>query len=134
MRRRLLLLILLVTAISLSIVTVLKIRPEVTRKGDMFILSETSGILLYDIVTDNTMNCDLATFSSIVNNMKEDGFVIESKETSKDEIDVVLSKDNQKFRIQYKRDGSFVSLGIPYEKSFIPLTYISKEVLSNLTE
>lgn len=81
----------------------------------------------YEVISDNTMTCNLATVSVILYKMRNDGFNLVKSDVSDKTIDLVVQKDDCSIRIMYGKDGSFASIASPYEKSYLPMTYINEE-------
>lgn len=108
-------LLILFIAIGLAASTVVFI-PMVKTDDSMFILTAVQDSMKYERLTDNTMKCDLATYSNIVLKMLEDGYEITDEEYSEDFIDIVLSQNGVSYRLYYEQSGDFISLSDVYEK------------------
>lgn len=96
-------------------------------RDKMHLLSSAS-IGYYEVEDDNRVQCDLETFSFIVNEMVADNYKLVSLEETKDFIEVSLSNEELSFRLHYTNDGNFVSICKVYEKSYVPLTYINEKL------
>lgn len=101
-------------------------------RDKMHLLSSAS-LGYYEVEDDNRVQCDLETFSFIVNEMVADNYKLVSLEETKDFIEVSLSNEELSFRLHYTNDGNFVSICKVYEKSYVPLTYINRN-LSEIEE
>ncbi len=97
-------------------------------RDKMHLLSSAS-LGYYEVEDDNRVQCDLETFSFIVNEMVADNYKLVSLEETKDFIEVSLSNEELSFRLHYTNDGNFVSICKVYEKSYVPLTYIKQRLL-----
>ena len=100
--------------------------PVIKVNNSMFRLMMVHDSKKYERLTDNTMKCDLVTYSNIVLMMIEDGYVITSEESSDEFIDVVLTQGDTSYRLYYEASEDFISLSNVYEKSYIPMTYINE--------
>lgn len=96
-------------------------------RDKMHLLSSAS-LGYYEVEDDNRVQCDLETFSFIVNEMVADNYKLMSLEETKDFIEVSLSNEELSFRLHYTNDGNFVSICKVYEKSYVPLTYINEKL------
>jgi hypothetical protein len=96
-------------------------------RDKMHLLSSAS-LGYYEVEDDNRVQCDLETFSFIVNEMVADNYKLVSLEETKDFIEVSLSNEELSFRLHYTNDGNFVSICKVYEKSYVPLTYINEKL------
>lgn len=96
-------------------------------RNKMHLLSSAS-LSYYEVEDDNRVQCDLETFSFIVNEMVADNYELVSLEETKDFIEVSLSNEELSFRLHYTNDGNFVSICKVYEKSYVPLTYINEKL------
>lgn len=96
-------------------------------RDNMHLLSSAS-LGYYEVEDDNRVQCDLETFSFIVNEMVADNYKLISLEEAKDFIEVSLSNEELSFRLHYTNDGNFVSICKVYEKSYVPLTYINEKL------
>ena len=113
--------------IVLCFVLKLKLEPDLYVEKDVMHLLSTDKFCSYETTeSTNVLNCDLATYSAIINNMVADGFNMMSKEESKDFIDIVLKKDSLSFRLHYDSNEVLTSICDVYEKSYIPFTYINE--------
>lgn len=104
-----------------------RIKPRVEVDSSMYLLSEISTPMKYEVISDNTMTCNLATISVILYKMRNDGFNLVKSDISDETIDLIVRNDDCSIRIMYGKDGSFASIASPYEKSYLPMTYISEE-------
>lgn len=96
-------------------------------RDKMHLLSSAS-LGYYEVEDDNRVQCDLETFSFIVNEMVADNYKLVSLEETKDFIEVSLSNEELSFRLHYTNDGNFMSICKVYEKSYVPLTYINEKL------
>lgn len=127
MKHKVSLLLLILTFCGVVIIYFISTLPRVNITSD-FVLSDYKGEgIYYSIEETNMMICDLTTVSIIINRMLEDGYSLRDIERTDKLIDVILSKDDLKIRIHYTNDGTFTSVAVPYQKSFVPLTYISEK-------
>lgn len=112
--------------IILCIVLVKSETPEMLLEKDMLYRLNTEDFGYYEITeSTNIINCDLMTFSSIVNRMTSDGYVIVKEDNTSDFIDVLLSNNDLSFRLHYSHNEILTSICKVYEKSYIPFTYIT---------
>jgi hypothetical protein len=101
-------------------------QPKVTVSKNMYLLDGDAKPIDYEIISDNTMTCNLATVSNVIANMENDGFAITEAKAATDSLDIILSRDDCKIRVYYQIDGNFASIAVPYEKSYLPITYINE--------
>ena len=105
-----------------------KTKPKfIIEQGQLQLLTEVE-CGLYEMTSElNVINCDLATVSYIVQQMRDDEFEIEQVVTNKVYMDVFLNRDIDTYRLHYTKDGTLISICNNYEKSFVPFTYINEE-------
>lgn len=101
---------------------------NISVERDKMHLLSSASLGYYEVEDDNRVQCDLETFSFIVNEMVADNYKLISLEETKDFIEVSLSNEELSFRLHYTNDGNFVSICKVYEKSYVPLTYINKKL------
>lgn len=101
---------------------------NISVERDKMHLLSSASIGYYEVEDDNRVQCDLETFSFIVNEMVADNYKLVSLEETKDFIEVSLSNEELSFRLHYTNDGNFVSICKVYEKSYVPLTYINEKL------
>lgn len=92
---------------------------------ELHILSRQDDPGFYRQASPNVYYADMVTFSNIVSNMCEDGFVVEAVESSDEELDVILTKDEESYRLHYYSEQLMIVIGKCYEKSYIPYSYIN---------
>lgn len=123
----------LVLVIELLVICVLVLLyergTEVKLVGDTttnLLLADIGNEYNYCISTDNTMECDLATISSIYKNMVNAGFEITMLKDVDNEkgLDMLAKKGDITCRMRWEKSGYFANISEPYEKSYLPLTYI----------
>ena len=121
---RIILLIILFIALNIpsELETVQYIRNE-----NMFLLTSLSGDLQYTLQSETTMSCDLSTITQLILNMENDGFQRKILNTNENSIDIIIEREEEKYRLRYERTGDFTCIGTQYEKSYLPLTYISEK-------
>lgn len=78
----------------------------------------------YSIVSDTTIKCDLKTVSAMVVRMCNDGYTLETCEETYDTIEMILTNDNEIHHLRYLSNGDLTNISAPYEKSYVPFTYI----------
>lgn len=103
-----------------------KINTSVER--DKLHLLSSASLGYYEVEDDNRVQCDLETFSFIVNAMVADNYELLNLEETIDFIEVSLSNEELSFRLHYTNDGNFMSICKVYEKSYVPLTYINEKL------
>lgn len=101
---------------------------NISVEWDKMHLLSSASLSYYEVEDDNRVQCDLETFSFIVNEMVADNYELVSLEETKDFIEVSLSNEELSFRLHYTNDGNFVSICKVYEKSYVPLTYINEKL------
>lgn len=101
---------------------------NISVERDKMHLLSSASLGYYEVEDDNRVQCDLETFSFIVNEMVADNYKLISLEETKDFIEVSLSNEELSFRLHYTNDGNFVSICKVYEKSYVPLTYINEKL------
>lgn len=101
---------------------------NISVERDKMHLLSSASLGYYEVEDDNRVQCDLETFSFIVNEMVADNYKLISLEETKDFIEVSLSIEELSFRLHYTNDGNFVSICKVYEKSYVPLTYINEKL------
>lgn len=101
---------------------------NISVERDKMHLLSSASLGYYEVEDDNRVQCDLETFSFIVNEMVADNYKLVSLEETKDFIEVSLSNEELSFRLHYTNDGNFVSICKVYEKSYVPLTYINEKL------
>lgn len=101
---------------------------NISVERDKMHLLSSASLSYYEVEDDNRVQCDLETFSFIVNEMVADNYELVSLEETKDFIEVSLSNEELSFRLHYTNDGNFVSICKVYEKSYVPLTYINEKL------
>lgn len=101
---------------------------NISVERDKMHLLSSASLGYYEVEDDNRVQCDLETFSFIVNEMVADNYKLMSLEETKDFIEVSLSNEELSFRLHYTNDGNFVSICKVYEKSYVPLTYINEKL------
>lgn len=101
---------------------------NISVERDKMHLLSSASLGYYEVEGDNRVQCDLETFSFIVNEMVADNYKLVSLEETKDFIEVSLSNEELSFRLHYTNDGDFVSICKVYEKSYVPLTYINEKL------
>lgn len=101
---------------------------NISVERDKMHLLSSAFLSYYEVEDDNRVQCDLETFSFIVNEMVADNYKLVSLEETKDFIEVSLSNEELSFRLHYTNDGNFVSICKVYEKSYVPLTYINEKL------
>lgn len=101
---------------------------NISVERDKMHLLSSASLGYYEVEDDNRVQCDLETFSFIVNEMVADNYKLISLEEAKDFIEVSLSNEELSFRLHYTNDGNFVSICKVYEKSYVPLTYINEKL------
>ena len=101
---------------------------NISVERDKMHLLSSASLSYYEVEDDNRVQCDLETFSFIVNEMVADNYELVSLEETKDFIEVSLSNEELSFRLHYTNDGNFVSICKVYEKSYVPLTYINRKL------
>jgi len=74
----------------------------------------------------NTLGCNIAGVSEICQKMVSDGYTIVSDLSENESVDIILNKEDVSIRLHWN-DNYLISIAAPYEKSFIPLTYINEE-------
>lgn len=127
MKRKAVLVILVLVWCICLVVLCRRVKPRVEVNTNMYLLNEISTPMKYEVISDNTMTCNLATISVILYKMRNDGFNLVKYDVSDKTIDLVVQKDDCNIRIMYGKDGSFASIASPYEKSYLPMTYINEE-------
>lgn len=127
MKRKAVLVILVLVWCICLVVLCRRVKPRVEVDTNMYLLNEISTPMKYEVISDNTMTCNLATVSVILYKMRNDGFNLVKSDVSDKTIDLVVQKDDCSVRIMYGKDGSFASIASPYEKSYLPMTYINEE-------
>lgn len=95
--------------------------------SEMYYLKSVSYGTVNRIDSDNIIKCDLTAVSNSINKLLYDGFIIEKETYNKDFMDLILSKNNEVYRIYYTNDGIFTSIASPYKNSAIPITYINEK-------
>lgn len=103
-----------------------KINTSVER--DKLHLLSSASLGYYEVEDNNRVQCDLETFSFIVNAMVADNYELLNLEETIDFIEVSLSNEELSFRLHYTNDGNFMSICKVYEKSYVPLTYINEKL------
>lgn len=93
----------------------------------MFLLPATSENPIYAEISRNVYKCDLVTVSNIVTNMMQAGYVMEQCSNGEMFLDIILQKEEEKYRLYYNKERILTSIAYMYEDSYIPLTYISEE-------
>lgn len=101
---------------------------NISVERDKMHLLSSASLGYYEVEDDNRVQCDLETFSFIVNEMVADNYKLISLEETKNFIEVSLSNEELSFRLHYTNDGNFVSICKVYEKSYVPLTYINEKL------
>lgn len=101
---------------------------NISIERDKMHLLSSASLGYYEVEDDNRVQCDLETFSFIVNEMVADNYKLISLEETKNFIEVSLSNEELSFRLHYTNDGNFVSICKVYEKSYVPLTYINEKL------
>ncbi len=101
---------------------------NISVERDKMHLLSSASLGYYEVEDDNRVQCDLETFSFIVNEMVADGYKRLSLEETTDFIEVSLSNEELSFRLHYTNDGNFMSVCKVYEKSYVPLTYINEKL------
>lgn len=91
----------------------------------MYLLSDfgKSSIIRKD--ADNIAKCDLTAVSNYINNLKQDGFEVYSEDYNKDRFDVILTKEDEVYRLYYTNDRMLTMMSKPYKNSEFDETYIS---------
>ena len=128
MKRLLILLQFIIVLAITCVIFFIKITPDIEYDIDKMHLLGTTEFGYYDLVDDsNKMQCDLMTYSSLVNRMQADGYVIDTLVSDSSTLEVILTKDDVTFRLHYDASGEFTSICKEYEKSYVPFTYINDE-------
>lgn len=109
---------------ALIIITNERYQIKVNYSNNMELLKNQEYAGYYEQIDDNRLKCDLATVSSIVYQMKADGFIEYRYDATESEIDITLIKDDIKIRMHYNSDQEFTSICKDYKISYLPLTYI----------
>ena len=102
-----------------------KLMPVLKHNNAMYILSSVSTENYYEQKTDNTMICDLQTYTNIILNMLKDDYEIYREFRKSDGMDFILVKDDNTVRIVYDSNGNCTSISSPYERSYVAFTYIN---------
>jgi len=100
-------------------------KPNFIRDDTLILLESNIQYGDFDIIEENRMVCDLVTVSNIILNMQKDGYAMEQLSDSREYLDFALSKDSEVHRIHYNLTGEFTSICNQYEKSYLPITYIT---------
>lgn len=95
--------------------------------SEMYYLKSVSYGTVDRIDSDNIIKCDLTAVSNSINKLLYDGFIVEKETYNKEFMDLILSKNNEVYRIHYTNDGIFTSIASPYKNSAIPITYINEK-------
>lgn len=120
--------ILLLTLGLVVFLSIQHVKLKVTVEKDVMHLLNAQEFGDYRLTEDfNKMTCDLVTFSCLVHRMQMDGYVIEDATESTKFIEVYLSKGEIAIRLRYDNGGNFMSVCKIYEKSYIPLTYLTED-------
>lgn len=128
MRRVLVFFDMFIVFIILCVVLVKVNTPDIEIIKDKVYRLDTDNFGYYETTeATNSINCDLTTFSSIVNSMLADGYVIDKESNYEEGIDLMLSKDSLTFRLYYSNNENLTSICKFYEKSYIPFTYINEK-------
>lgn len=90
------------------------------------LLTNINSSYNYCVLEDNRVECDLATFSNIYMNMVEDGFEMSilKDESNSDGFDILATRDDVTCRMRWLKSGYLANISKPYEKSYLPVTYI----------
>lgn len=78
----------------------------------------------YTVLSDTELICDTDTVYYMVEQMKEEGYDLSVVSMDKFTLEVVLENDDYVHHIRYVSTGKLTCISSPYEKSYIPLTYI----------
>lgn len=95
--------------------------------NQMVLLPGTSENPVYSEISRNVYKCDLVTVSNIVTNMTQAGYVVKQCSNSEMFLDIILQKEEEKYRLYYSKERILISIAYVYEDSYIPFTYISEE-------
>lgn len=74
---------------------------NISVERDKMHLLSSASLGYYEVEDDNRVQCDLETFSFIVNEMVADNYKLVSLEETKDFIEVSLSNEELSFRLHY---------------------------------
>lgn len=125
MKPRFILINLIIILGIVGVLYVQKLIPVLKHNNAMYILSSVSDVNYYEPKTDNTMICDLQTYTNIILNMLKDDYEIYREFRKSDSMDFILVKDDNTVRIVYDNNGNCTSISSPYERSYVAFTYIN---------
>lgn len=87
----------------------------------------TTGISVYQPSNKNSMKCNFTTVNRIVSNMLEDSFYIQSDYSNDYVTDIILTNDEDIYRIIYnRRTRDYLCVSNPFAKNYVPATYIDE--------
>lgn len=89
-------------------------------------LPNVTGVAVYEQKSQNTMKCNLTTVNIIIQNMiYKDYFYILKDYSEGNLLDIVLTNDEDTYRILYnRRTRDFMCVSNPFLKNYVPMTYI----------
>lgn len=93
----------------------------------MYYLKSYSTSIVERVDSENIIKCDLSAVSNAVNSLLDNGFELEKSTYTKDYMDLILSKDDEIYRLYYTKDKILTSISKPYKNSVVPITYINEK-------
>lgn len=99
----------------------------ITNKGNIELLEHVEGDVLYSIINDSSIKCDLTTLTRLVDKMQQDGYEIVMQKGDSKSLEIILRNDEMVHHMKYVSNGVLTNISSPYEKSYIPFSYIYEE-------
>lgn len=95
-------------------------------KKKVFIVNDITEDVIFDKLSDNTLNGGIEAYSNIINNMLDYGYELERSEIGEDYMDFIMHRGDEIYRIYFDSPGVITSIASPYDRSNVPLAYINE--------
>lgn len=84
----------------------------------------------YTILSDTEIVCDTNTVYYIIKQMEEDGYKLMVVNSTDKKLDFILERSDYVHHLLYVMSGKLTCISSPYEKSYLPFTYIYEKSIN----
>lgn len=91
---------------------------------------DVSTVGQYTILSDTEIVCDTNTVYYIIKQMEEDGYKLTVVNSTEKKLDFILERSDYVHHLLYVTSGKLTCISSPYEKSYLPFTYIYEKSIN----